>query len=393
MQSPQQALKNFQQHFPQEPRLFFSPGSIHLFGEHIDFNGGNVLSASINKGIWFAIAPNNSNNACFVASDNDIDDSFSVDLSHIPKQSEWNNTVLGVIRILKKKKYDISGFNCLFGGNLTQGVEHSSSAAVVTGLLFALNEIFEIGLSKKQIALIAQEGEQSFASSRCGIMEIFTSLLGKERNCLLVDSINLEYEYIPLSLKDETEEYEFVIIDSNLDHQLDERINHKRYEESMEGLSFFQTLNKKITSFRHIHTNIVEQFRDNLSEDVYKRCIYITQEIDRSKQAATLLKDNNLIEFGKLMYQTHTGLSELFEVSCGEVDFLVNEAKMQFDVLGSRMIGGIFGGSTINLVNKRKRDEVIGNIITAYERSFNIMPDVYVVETSDGTREIPLVLL
>ena len=392
MQSPQQALKNFQQHFPEEARLFFSPGTIHLFGEHIDINGGNVLSSAINKGIWFAIAPNNSNTATIVASENDIDDSFSVDISHIAKQSGWKNIVLGVVHILKKKKYEIRGFNCLFGGNFSHELVNSSSV-LETGLVFALNEIFELGLSKKQMTLIAQEAEHNFLLSKCGIMDLFTSLHGKDGNCLLLDSISLEYEHLPLNLISENEEYELVIIDSKVNQELSSGLLNKRYEESMEGLSFFQTLNKKMTSFRHIHTNVVEQFRDNLSDEVYKRCVYITQEIERSKQAASYLKDNNLTEFGQLMYLSHNGLSELFEVSCREVDYLVNEAKSQFDVIGSRMIGGGYVGSTINLVNKRKRDEVIGNIVTAFERSFNIMPDIYVVETSEGTREIPLVLL
>ena len=391
MQTPQQALKDYQNYFPEEARLFFSPGRINLLGEHIDYAGGYVLPAAINKGIWFAIAPNHSNTAHFVATDFN-EESFSVELNHITKQSGWKNYVLGVLHILKKKKYEISGFNCLFGGNIPQGAGLSSSAALEAGLVFALNKLFQIGLSKKQMALIAQEAEHSFAGTKCGIMDMFASLHGKEGHCLLLDCISLEYEYLPLILKDETVQYELVLIDSKVHHQLNDGGYNKRYEEAMEGLSFFQSLNKRMTSFRHIHKEVVEQFKDNFSEDVYNRCIYITQEIERTKQAATFLKENNLIEFGKLMYRTHRGLSELYEVSCGEMDFLVGEARTQFDVIGARMMGGGFGGCTINLVNKHKRDEVIGNIVTAYERAFSIVPEVYIVETADGTREIPLVL-
>lgn len=391
MQTPQQALQDYQNHFPEEARLFFSPGRINLLGEHVDYNGGYVLPAAINKGLWFAIAPNHTNIANFIASDFS-EEPLTVDLNQITKQSGWKNYILGVLHILKKHKYEIGGFNCLFGGNLPQGAGLSSSAAVEAGLVYALNQIFQIGLSKKEMALLAQEAEHSFAGTKCGIMDMFASLHGKENHCLILDCINLEFEYLPLSLRDETNEFELVLIDSKVHHQLNDGVYNKRYEEAMEGLSFFQSLNKKMTSFRHINTNVVEQFKENFSEEVYKRCIYITQEIERTKQAANFLKENNMTEFGKLMYRTHRGLSELYEVSCGELDFLVAEARSQFDAIGSRMMGGGFGGCTLNLINKRKRDDVVGNIVTAYERTFNIMPEVYVVETADGTREIPLVL-
>ncbi len=391
MQTPQQALQNYQQHFPEEARLFFSPGRVNLLGEHVDYNGGFVLPAAINKGIWFAIAPNHTNSASFVAADIN-EESFSVELNNITKQSGWRNYVLGVLHILKKQKFEISGFNCLFGGNIPQGAGLSSSAALEAGLVFALNEIFQIGLSKKQLALIAQEAEHSFAGTKCGIMDMFASLHGKEDHCLFLDCITLDYEYLPLMLNDGTNDYELVLIDSKVHHQLNDGGYNKRYQEAMEGLSFFQSLNKRITSFRHVQKQVVEQFMENFSKEVYDRCIYITQEIERTKQAATYLKENNLIEFGKLMYQTHHGLSELYEVSCEEMDFLVKEARSQSDVIGARMMGGGFGGCTINLVNKSNRDKVIGQIASAYEKAFNIIPEVYLVETADGTREIPLVL-
>jgi galactokinase len=133
---------------------------------------------------------------------------------------------------------------------------------------------------------------------------------------------------------------------------------------------------------------VVNQFKDNLSPEVYNRCIYITQEIERTKQAAIYLKENNVVEFGKLMYQTHQGLSELYKVSCAELDFLVNEAKSKYDIIGARMMGGGFGGCTINLIAKHNREQLVAEIVAAYKDTFGIDAEVYVVETSNGTHEI-----
>ena len=382
MHTPQQAREQYQQHFGEEARIFFSPGRINLLGEHVDYNGGFVLPAAINKGIWFAIAANHTNSANFVAAD--IDESFSVELDAIKKLDGWKNYVLGVLHILQQKKYVIGGFNCLFGGNVPQGTGLSSSAALEAGLVYALDKLFNLGLNTQQMALIAQEAEHSFPGTKCGIMDMFASLHGKEGHCMLLDCNSLHYEYLPIV---ETE-YELVLINSKVHHSLNDGQYNKRRQEAMEGLSFFQTLNKNVISFRAVNPDVVNQFRENLSPEVYNRCLYITQEIERTKKAAEYLKSNDLIEFGKLMYQTHKGLSELYEVSCGELDYLVTEAKLQYDVIGSRMMGGGFGGCTINLIAKNNRDNVVSSIVSSYQRVYDIQPEVYLVETSNGTHEM-----
>ena len=382
MHSPQQAKEQYQLHFGEGARMFFSPGRINLLGEHVDYNGGFVLPAAINKGIWFAIAANNSNIANFVAAD--IEESFSVELNAIQKHTGWKNYVLGVLHILQQKKFLIGGFNCLFGGNVPQGAGLSSSAALEAGLVYALDKLFNLGLNTQQMALIAQEAEHSFPGTKCGIMDMFASLHGKEGHCMLLDCNSLHYEYLPIV---ETE-YELVLINSKVHHSLNDGQYNKRRQEAMEGLSFFQTLNKNVTSFRAVNPDVVNQFRENLSPEVYHRCLYITQEIERTQKAAEYLKSNTLIEFGKLMYQTHKGLSELYEVSCGELDYLVTEAKLQYDVIGSRMMGGGFGGCTINLIAKNNRDNVVSSVVSSYQRVYDIQPEVYLVETSNGTHEM-----
>jgi len=382
MESSKQALELYQQQFGEGAKVFFSPGRINLLGEHVDYNGGFVLPAAINKGIWFAIAPNNSNTANFVAAD--IQESFSVEIDHIRKEDGWKNYVLGVLFVLIKKRYVIAGFNCVFGGNVPQGAGLSSSAALEAGLVYALNDLFNLGLNREQMALIAQEAEHSFPGTKCGIMDMFASLHGKENNCMMLDCNSLQYEYLPLELN----EYELVLINTKVHHSLNDGQYNRCFQEAMEGLSFFQTLNSLVTSYRSISTDVVNQFKDNLSPEVYDRCIYITQEIERTKQAAIYLKENNVVEFGKLMYQTHQGLSELYKVSCAELDFLVNEAKSKYDIIGARMMGGGFGGCTINLIAKHNREQLVAEIVAAYKDTFGIDAEVYVVETSNGTHEI-----
>lgn len=382
MHTASQATHSFKQHFTTNCRVFFSPGRINLIGEHIDYNDGFVLPAAINKGIWFAIAPNNTNTANFIAAD--IDETFSVELSAVKKVAGWQNYVLGVLHILQEQEYSIAGFDCLFGGNVPQGAGLSSSAALEAGLLFALNELFRLNISTLRMAQFAQMAEHAFPGTKCGIMDMFASLHGKKDHCILLDCTSLHYEYFPLLLDD----YEWVLINSKVEHSLNDGAYNNRREVASDALSLFQSVNKKIVSYRHILPRIVEQFKYALSEEEYKRSLYITQEIERVQFAAEHLKNGNVIEFGKLMYQTHNGLRDLYEVSCAELDFLVSQAKSHTTVIGARLMGGGFGGCTINLIEKKKRDSVITDITAAYQHTFNIQPEVYVVESSDGTHEL-----
>jgi galactokinase len=382
MQGSSQVIHSFKDHFTTKYRVFFSPGRINLIGEHIDYNNGFVLPAAINKGIWFAIAPNNTNTANFVAAD--INEQFSTELTEIKNIEGWKSYVLGALYILQKNKYIVGGFDCLFGGNVPQGAGLSSSAALEAGLLYALNQLFNLNITTLQLAKLAQMAEHAYPGTKCGIMDMFASLHGKKDHCILLDCTTLTYEYFPLLLDD----YEWVLINSKVEHSLNDGAYNNRREVATDALSLFQSINKNITSYRNIIPSIIEQFKYALSEEEYKRSLYITQEIQRVQVAAGYLKDGNVLGFGKLMYQTHEGLSKLYEVSCAELDFLVAQAKLFDGIIGARLMGGGFGGCTINLIEKKKRDNIITDITTAYKNAFNIQPEVYVVESSDGTHEL-----
>lgn len=382
MQNASQVVHSFKEHFSTDYRVFFSPGRINLIGEHIDYNDGFVLPAAINKGIWFAIAPNNTNTANFIAAD--INEQFSIELSEIKNIAGWKSYVLGVLYILQKKQYIVNGFDCVFGGNVPQGAGLSSSAALEAGLLYALNQLFNLNITTLQLAKFAQMAEHAYPGTKCGIMDMFASLHGKKDHCILLDCTTLSFEYFPLLLTD----YEWVLINSNVEHSLNDGAYNNRREVATEALSLFQSINKNITSYRNIVPAIIEQFKYALSEEEFKRSLFITQEIERVQLAATYLKNGNVPEFGKLMYKTHDGLSNLYQVSCVELDYLVAQAKLHNGVIGARLMGGGFGGCTINLIEKKQRDNIIINITTAYKNTFNIQPEVYVVESSDGTHEL-----
>jgi galactokinase len=374
-------VEAFAQKFGTTPRLFFSPGRINLIGEHIDYNDGFVMPAAVDKGIWFAVAPNATDTANFYSAD--LDESYSTPLTNIAPLKGWQNYLLGVIDQVQKRELVIHGFDCAFGGNVPIGAGMSSSAAVECGLLFALNEIFGLQLQKTTMATMAQKAEHTFPGVKVGIMDMFASLMGKQNHVILLDCMSLDYKYLPLQLED----YSLVLINTKVHHSLASGEYNQRRQQCQEGFAKLQTLLPDIKSFRDIKPADVEKHKADLTEVIYKRCLYVTQEIERTQKAAVLLENNELEQFGKLMYQTHEGLSKLYEVSCDELDFLADRAKEQPSIIGSRLMGGGFGGCTINLIHKKDWAEVVKEITDAYKKEFNIDAEVYEVATSDGTYE------
>jgi galactokinase len=377
-----QVAKIFKEQFNTTPELFFSPGRINLIGEHIDYNNGFVMPAAIDKGIYFAIAKNNSNTANFFSVD--FDESFSVDLNHIQKNTSWKNYVSGILYVLEKHDFKLQGFDCVFGGNIPVGAGLSSSAALEAGLLFALNDIFSFDLSRKQIARFAQEAEHSFPGVKCGIMDMFASLHGKDNHVILLDCDSLDYEYYPLQLN----QYSLVLINSKVHHSLAGSEYNKRRQECEEGFKILKENNSSIQSFRDVTVANIKMNEHLFHENVYNRILYVVEEIERTKKAAKFLQANDLTAFGELVFETHEGLDKLYNTSCDELNFLVAEAKKHKEIIGSRLMGGGFGGCTINIIEKEKADEIISKITSAYTDQFNVFPEVYNVQLCNGTYKI-----
>jgi galactokinase len=372
----------FKEKFAEKPRLFYSPGRINLIGEHIDYNDGFVMPAAIDKGIFFAIALNNAEKInCYSL---DFDESISVPLSEVKKMDGWKNYVLGVVNEFQKLNLDVKGFDCAFGGNIPIGGGLSSSAALEGGISFGLNELCNFKMNRKDLALLGQRAEHNFPGVMCGIMDQYANMMGKKDSVMLLDTKNITNEYIPLNI----EEYEIILINTKVHHSLAGSEYNQRRKECEKGLEILKK-ELRVQSFRDIkNSDQLLPFKKEMGNEIYNRCLFVVEEILRTKRAANLLKENDLIGFGKLMFQTHEGLKNLYEVSCKELDFLVDAAKDSTDVIGARLMGGGFGGCTINIVKQDGVKLFLSKILPAYKKQFNIDAESYDVKVVDGTREV-----
>ena len=376
-------LKHFGEKFSGSPKLYFSPGRINLIGEHIDYNDGFVMPAAIDKGIYFAIAENQTDTINFYSID--FNEHFTISTQDIQINNGWLNYVLSVVNEFTLLGISLRGFNCVFGGDIPQGAGMSSSAALEGGLAFALNEMFTVGLSRVDLALLCQRAEHNFPNVKCGIMDQFANMMGKSDHVILLDCKTLEHSYFPLV----KEGYKIVLIYSKVHHSLAAGEYNIRRQICGQGLAILAPL-LSIQSFRDITSS--EELaigKSSMTIEQYNCCKYVVEEIGRTKKAAKLLQSNDMKGFGKLMFATHEGLSQLYEVSCSELDFLVDQAKLFPSVIGSRLMGGGFGGCTINIVEEAGVDNFIQQTILAYQQQYAIQSEAYVVATSDGTARVP----
>jgi galactokinase len=265
-------------------------------------------------------------------------------------------------------------------GSLPLGAGMSSSAAIESGMCFALNQMFDLGLSRLQLAKIAQMAEHNFAGVKCGIMDMYASLFGKSEHLIRLDCRSLTHEYLPFSF----DEVSVVLFNTGVKHNLADSAYNKRREECESGVEILKRRNPAIQSLRDATPEDVEISKSEMSEAIYKRCHFVTSETKRMMEATQALNDRDLTHFGKLMYETHHGLSQDYEVSCNELDFLVELVNDKPGVFGARMMGGGFGGCTINLMKKSKAKELIPRVKEAYQSKFGFIPEHYEVNITDG---------
>lgn len=372
----------FNKKFKGEPHLFYSPGRINLIGEHVDYNDGFVMPAAIDKGIYFAITLNNSENINFYSID--FDENISIKISDIKKSDSWKNYVLGVVNEFQKLNLPVKGFDCVFGGDIPIGGGISSSAALEGGVSYGLNELFNFKMDRKELALLGQRAEHDFPNVKCGIMDQYANMMGKKDTVILLDCKNVTHEYLPLNI----EGYQIILINTKVHHSLASSAYNQRRKECEEGLKILQQ-ESGIQSFRDIENpSDLFGFKNIMGEAVFKRCSFVVEEIYRTKEAANLLKENDIEGFGKLMFETHDGLKNKYEVSCKELDFLVDVAKENTDVIGARLMGGGFGGCTINIVKQESVSSFLKEAITAYKKHFDIDAESYIMKVVDGTASI-----
>jgi len=374
-------VNSFKEKFSTTPHVYYAPGRINLIGEHIDYNDGYVMPAAINKAIYFAVAANGTDTVNFYAVD--CNETFSVAIKDIHKLDGWKNYVLSVINEFILLGKPVAGFDCAFTGDIPQGSGMSSSAALEGGLAFALNDIFNYGLNRVELAVLSQRAEHNFPGVNCGIMDMYASINGKKDQVILLDCKNITHEYFPLQLSG----YKIVLINTKVHHTLASGEYNVRRKRCEAGMAILQK-ELPIQSWREIkEVGEIELLKDKVPAEVYNCCRFVVEEIGRTKKAAVLLQQNNIKAFGELMYATHWGLSKLYDVSCPQSDFLVQLASTNENVIGARQMGGGFGGCTINIVKETAVDDFIATSGEAYQKQFNIHPEAYVMEISDGVHK------
>lgn len=371
----------FNAKFGQNPSLMVRAcGRINLIGEHTDYNDGFVLPGAIDKHLYFAMAENDTAECRFYAAD--IGASGTADLEHLVKGKDlWLNYLRGILQQFQLSGKTVRGVDVAFGGNLPIGAGVSSSAALECGFAFALNELFDAGLTRLELAKLAQNSSHQFLSIPCGIMDQFASLMGKAGHFILLDCRTLEHRYVSAELLD----YQLVLLNSNVHHELASSAYGERVAECRAGVAVLQKYFPDVKSLRDIELPMLDAHRREMGETVYRRCKYVVTEHLRTLQACDHLQHGEIDVLGQLLFETHEGLSQDYEVSCPEIDFLVDLAKSFEGVAGARVMGGGFGGCTINLVEKKAIDKFIHHAKVVYAQQFGIEATDILVNLSDGT--------
>ncbi len=359
--------------------LFGSPGRINLIGEHTDYNGGFVFPGAVDKGIVAAIRPNQSGKARIYSIDMQEELCFGFNEEEKPSAA-WGHYIFGVCRESIKRGGQISGFDAVFAGNVPLGAGMSSSAALESTFAYALNDLFGLGFDRFELARIGQSTEHNYCGVKCGIMDQFASVFGKAGCLMRLDCRSMEFAYFPFDPA--AHGYRLVLVNSCVKHQLTGSPYNDR-RQSCERVAAH--LGREL--LRGATMEELDAVKEQLSDEDYRRARYVIGEEQRVLTVCKALEQGDYECVGKMMYATHWGLSRDYEVSCEELDLLAEIAK-QCGVTGSRMMGGGFGGCTINLVKEELYEPFITTAQTQFEARYGITPLVYEVVISDGARRL-----
>tara|TARA_B110000503_G_scaffold143271_1_gene243661 strand:+ start:2645 stop:3790 length:1146 start_codon:yes stop_codon:yes gene_type:complete len=366
----------FIERFKVQPLMVFSPGRINLIGEHTDYNDGFVFPAAIDLGIALAINKSSSKVSRVYALNNG--EMHDIDLHNMRpiKDGGWRNIALGVVVELAKMNKIVGNFDTVFAGNIPVGAGLSSSAALENSLVFGLNNLFNFGLKKKEMILISQKAEHNFLGVNCGIMDQYASMYGKKNRALLLDCRAITSKRIKIKLKN----LKLVLVNTNVNHELSESAYNER-RAVCEKVSILL----KIKALRDASENDLESLRGQISKTDFNKALYVINENKRVQLFSEAILKKDYETMGQLMYETHNGLSSNYNVSCKELDFLVDVTKNMDYVYGSRMMGGGFGGCTLNLVLEHDIKKFKHEICAMYQKKFERICSIYDVKISKGT--------
>ncbi|MDR0692356.1 MAG: galactokinase [Prevotellaceae bacterium] len=372
----------FRKHYGTPDALYASPGRINLIGEHTDYNGGFVLPGAIDKGITLAIKTNGTDKIRVFSLDYEEAVEFALTGADKPVQL-WARYIFGIVREIQKRGKTVGGFDAAFYGDVPLGAGLSSSAALESAFVFALNDRYGLGIDPFECAKIGQATEHNYVGVKCGIMDQFASLFGKKGHLIRLDCRSLEYRYVPFHPVG----YRLVLINSCVKHELVNNPYNNRREACEAVAAAIRKRHPEVELLRDATFAMLEEVKAEISNENYARAGFVIGEVQRLLDVCDALGKDDYVTVGRKMYETHSGLSKLYEVSCEELDFL-NDLAKKYGVTGSRIMGGGFGGCTINLVEEAKYNAFISGAVIDYQAKFHIKPEVYDVVISDGARKM-----
>jgi galactokinase len=381
MQIKEEIKKIFEQRFHTTPIIVRSPGRINIIGEHTDYNDGFVLPAAIDKAAYVAMSLRTDVEIHLVAQD--LKETFSIHVSDLKPVGDisWPNYLLGSAAQFIKRGFALPGFNAVLSSDVPIGAGLSSSAAVECATIFALNELLDTQLDRITMVQMAQKAEHEYAGVMCGIMDQFASMMGKKDHVIRLDCRSLEFKYEPFKL----EGYKILLLNTNVKHSLTSSEYNTRRKECTQAVQWIQKHHPNVKALRDADEAMLDEYvlpKDSLID---KRSRFVVQEINRLLKGCEDLEQGNIAALGKKMFETHAGLSNMYEVSCTELDWLVESVKNKPSVLGARMMGGGFGGCTINLIKDDAIESLINSLKPVYEEKMKLPLTYYIATIENGT--------
>ncbi len=375
--------QRFEELFGNRPRIFRAPGRVNLIGEHTDYNDGFVMPAAVGFSTYVAIAARPDRK--LVIHSEEFPGNFEFDLDDLPQRrtGTWCDYILGVASVLKQRGLMLPGANLLVHGEVPIGAGLSSSAAVEVASAVAFMSMGETQLPLPEVAKLCREAENTFVGARVGIMDQFVSCMGKAGHALLLDCRSLNFQSVPIPA-----EIRLVVCNTMVKHDLATGAYNTRREECEEGVRYFAKWDPGIRALRDVSAEMLDQHVHDLPATIAKRCTHVVRENQRTLDAARALAEGDLSRVGKVMRESHRSLRDLYEVSCRELDIMVEAADGLPGFVGGRMTGGGFGGCTINLVRKENAEEFAQRIAESYHRQTGINAQIYLCAAEDGAGEL-----
>lgn len=362
-------------------RKYRIPGRINFIGEHTDYNNGYVFPGAVNLGLDMTVTPRQGERHRFYSQH--FDQGQECDLDGTGLSFGWTVFFHQVLQLMKEKNMIVGAIDCSFGGDLPIGAGMSSSSAITCGLIYALNDLFKLSLSRLDIVKLASEAERGSGLDG-GYMDQYAITMGEENSLLLLDCRSLTHESVTVDFN----EYGLVLFDTKVTHSLIDSGYNDRHEDCKRGLRVVKQYFPQVETVRDITQGMLEQTKLHMDDISLNRLAYVIAENERVLRCKKLLKEKDIDRLGMTLLESHAGLRDLYEVSCPELDFIVEICESERYVAGARMMGGGFGGCVIALVKKSEVTSVFQKIAVEYEKSFRQKPDLHIVKVGPGIRRV-----